>query len=79
MKLDIPFIARAGGHGATEALANAKNAIQIDFRKMNHVKLNEGGKTAIIGGGATVKQVIDGLEAVGKRTGKLCTVNSEGI
>ncbi|KAI1151267.1 hypothetical protein F4825DRAFT_423542 [Nemania diffusa] len=68
MKLDIPFIARAGGHGATEALANAKNAIQIDFRKMNHVKLNEGGKTAIIGGGATVKQVIDGLEAVGKRT-----------
>ncbi|KAI1124475.1 hypothetical protein F5Y10DRAFT_249357 [Nemania abortiva] len=67
-KFDIPFVARAGGHGATDSLANAKNAIQIDFRKMNHVKLNEDGKTVRIGGGVTSKQVIDGLEAVGKRT-----------
>ncbi|KAJ8121968.1 hypothetical protein ONZ43_g1715 [Nemania bipapillata] len=67
-EFDMPFVARAGGHGATEALANAKNAIQIDFRKMNYVTLNEGGKTARLGGGVNVKQVIDGLEAVGKRT-----------
>ncbi|KAI0420200.1 hypothetical protein F5X98DRAFT_38488 [Xylaria grammica] len=66
-KLKIPFVARAGGHGATESLSDAKNAIQIDFRKLNQVKLNSNGKTARIGGGATVKQVIDGLEAVGKR------------
>ncbi|KAI3335133.1 hypothetical protein F4824DRAFT_166970 [Ustulina deusta] len=66
-KFNIPFVARAGGHGATEALAHAKNAIQVDFRKLNHVKLNENGETATIGGGATMKQVIDGLEAVGKR------------
>jgi FAD/FMN-containing dehydrogenase len=78
-EFDIPFVARAGGHGATEALATAKNAIQVDFRKMNHVKLNKDGKTAAIGGGANVKQVVDGLEAVGKRTGKLAKVKYEGI
>ncbi|KAI0100095.1 hypothetical protein GGR51DRAFT_564506 [Nemania sp. FL0031] len=66
-EFDIPFVARAGGHGATDSLANAKNAIQIDFRKMNQVKLNDDGQTATLEGGVTVKQVVDGLEAVGKR------------
>ncbi|KAI0814416.1 hypothetical protein GGR55DRAFT_431499 [Xylaria sp. FL0064] len=66
-KYNIPFVARAGGHGATESLADATHAIQVDFRKMNQVKLNENGQTATIGGGANVKQVIDGLAAVGKR------------
>ncbi|KAJ8128842.1 hypothetical protein O1611_g4791 [Lasiodiplodia mahajangana] len=77
VKFNIPFVARAGGHGATDSLANAKNAIQIDFRKMNHVKLNGDGKTATLGGGVTVKQVVDGLEAVGKRAGKLAQVEGE--
>lgn len=74
-KYNTPFVARAGGHGATESLANAKNAFQIDFRKMNQVKLSEDGKTATIAGGATVKQVIDGLAAVGKRAGKFAELN----
>ncbi|KAI1459380.1 hypothetical protein F4805DRAFT_473318 [Annulohypoxylon moriforme] len=65
---DIPFIARAGGHGATESLASAKNAIQIDFRSLNQVKLSEDGTTTTIGGGATVKQVVSTLEDLGKRT-----------
>ncbi|CAJ2512976.1 Uu.00g010950.m01.CDS01 [Anthostomella pinea] len=65
---DIPFVARAGGHGATESLANAKNAIQVDLRTLNQIKLSEDGTTATIGGGATVKQVIDTLEGLGKRT-----------
>ncbi|KAI0525614.1 hypothetical protein F5B22DRAFT_590734 [Xylaria bambusicola] len=64
---NVPFVGRAGGHGATEALANAKNAIQVDFRKLNQVTLNANGETATIGGGATVKQIIDGLAAGGKR------------
>ncbi|KAI0540093.1 hypothetical protein GGR58DRAFT_462325 [Xylaria digitata] len=66
-KFNIPFVARAGGHGATESLADAQGAIQVDFRKLNQVKLNKNGQTATIAGGATVKQVIDGLAAVGKR------------
>ncbi|KAK6845412.1 hypothetical protein PG995_015522 [Apiospora arundinis] len=64
----IPFVARSGGHGATEALATAKNAIQIDFRAIDHVIVSADGKTARVGGGANVKQVVNGLSAAGKRT-----------
>ncbi|KAJ8106177.1 hypothetical protein ONZ43_g7152 [Nemania bipapillata] len=64
----IPFIARSGGHGATEAMSKAKNAIQIDFRSLNHIKLSEDGKSAAIGGGANVKDTVDKLAALGKRT-----------
>ena len=63
-------MARSGGHGATEALAAAKNAIQIDFRAINHVRVSGDGKTARVGGGANVKQVVAGLSAAGKRTGE---------
>ncbi|KAK6064225.1 6-hydroxy-D-nicotine oxidase 1 [Seiridium cupressi] len=64
---DMPFLARAGGHGATEALASATNAIQIDFRNLNQVKLSNDGQTATIGGGATVKAVVGKLMQSGKQ------------
>ena len=67
----MPFVARSGGHGATEALAVAKNAVQIDFRAISHVKVSADGKTARVGGGATVKQVVASLNAAGKQTGTL--------
>jgi len=67
---NIPFIARAGGHGATKALGQAKNAIQIDFRSLNSIKLSEDGQTATIGGGANVKDTISTLASLGKRTGE---------
>ena len=66
----MPFVARSGGHGATEALAAAKDAIQIDFRAMDHVDVSADGKTAKIGGGANVKTVVSALMAAGKQTGK---------
>ncbi|KAI1498756.1 hypothetical protein F5X99DRAFT_411811 [Biscogniauxia marginata] len=65
---DISFVARAGGHGATKSLGTAKNAIQIDFRSLDQIKLSEDGTTATIGGGTTVKQVVSTLEGLGKRT-----------
>ncbi|KUJ13259.1 FAD-binding domain-containing protein [Mollisia scopiformis] len=65
---NIPFIARAGGHGATKALSQAKNAIQIDFRSLNHIKLSEDGQTATIGGGANVSEIVNTLIGLGKRT-----------
>ncbi|KAI0414784.1 hypothetical protein F5X98DRAFT_236985 [Xylaria grammica] len=64
---NIPFVARAGGHGATKALSEAKDAIQIDLRSLNQIKLSKDGKTAIIGGGANVKDTVDTLAALGKR------------
>lgn len=67
---NIPFIARAGGHGATKALSLAKNAIQIDFRSLNHITLSEDGQAAIIGGGANVSDTVSTLASLGKRTGE---------
>ncbi|KAI1320500.1 FAD-binding domain-containing protein [Xylariaceae sp. FL0255] len=65
---DIPFVIRSGGHGATSALATAKDAIQIDLRLVKQVELKGDGSTATVGGGATHKDVIDSLEELGKRT-----------
>ncbi|KAI1382420.1 hypothetical protein F4677DRAFT_401876 [Hypoxylon crocopeplum] len=64
---DIPFVARSGGHGATEALGHAKDAIQIDFRGLNQVKVSEDGNTATIGGGTTVKTLVGALMDSGKQ------------
>lgn len=64
----IPFIARSGGHGATEAFASAKDAIQIDLRDMNQVEVSADGKTAKVGGGANMKQVVAALMDAGKQT-----------
>ncbi|KAL2016663.1 hypothetical protein VTK56DRAFT_3207 [Thermocarpiscus australiensis] len=62
-----PFVARVGGHGATEALSEAKNAIQIDLRLLDYDKLSEDGKTATIGGAANVKDTVSTLTALKKR------------
>ncbi|PQE16220.1 6-hydroxy-d-nicotine oxidase protein [Rutstroemia sp. NJR-2017a BVV2] len=67
---NIPFIARAGGHGATDALGQAKHTIQIDLRSLNHVILSEDGRSATIGGGATVLDTVNTLTSLGKRTGE---------
>lgn len=48
----------------------AKEALQIDLRNMSYVHVAEDGKSAKVGGGATVKQLVDSLEKVGKRTGE---------
>jgi hypothetical protein len=40
------------------------------LRKLNHVEIAEDGKTAKIGGGASVKEVVDALDKAGKRTGQ---------
>ncbi|KAB5582982.1 hypothetical protein GE09DRAFT_1181872 [Coniochaeta sp. 2T2.1] len=66
-KHDIPFVARAGGHGATAALGTVQNAIQIDIRPLDHVKVSEDGNSAKIGGGADIKGVVTALEKLGKR------------
>lgn len=49
-------------------MGKAKNSIQIDFRSLDHIKLSEDGKSAAIGGGANVKDTVEKLAALGKRT-----------
>ncbi|KAF5545679.1 transcriptional regulatory [Fusarium phyllophilum] len=64
----IPFLARSGGHGATEALQLAKDVIVVDLRDQNDVEIAEDGKSAKIGGGASVKKVVNELWTAGKQT-----------
>lgn len=47
-----------------------QNGIQISMRKLQSVKVDEGGDTATIGGGATQNTTLKALAKVGKRTGK---------
>ncbi|RKK88811.1 hypothetical protein BFJ71_g12755 [Fusarium oxysporum] len=44
----IPFLARSGGHGATEALQLAKDVIVVDLRDQNIVEIAGDGKSARI-------------------------------
>ncbi|EXL42174.1 hypothetical protein FOCG_15524 [Fusarium oxysporum f. sp. radicis-lycopersici 26381] len=64
----IPFLARSGGHGATEALQLAKDVIVVDLRDQNIVEIAGDGKSARIGGGASVKKVVNELWTAGKQT-----------
>ncbi|KAF4984574.1 hypothetical protein FZEAL_250 [Fusarium zealandicum] len=67
-KHGLPFLARSGSHGATEALKLAENAVVIDLRGWNQVDIAEDGKTATIGAGASVKKVVRDLWDAGKQT-----------
>ncbi|OHE99041.1 hypothetical protein CORC01_05731 [Colletotrichum orchidophilum] len=64
----LPFLARSGGHGATDSLSLATNVVSIDLRGMNQVIIDESGETVTIGGGANVKEVVNTLWAAGKQT-----------
>ena len=68
-KHDIPFIAKAGGHGAVTSLLNFENGIQISMSRIHHVTMSPNGKTAKIGGGIKAKELMDTLWDVGKQTG----------
>ncbi|KAF1982024.1 Glucooligosaccharide oxidase [Aulographum hederae CBS 113979] len=63
-----PFIARTGGHGSVQSLAGLKDGIQIDMHRMDKVEVSQDGKTAMVGGGARVKRVIEELRVAGKQT-----------
>ncbi|KAF6792710.1 hypothetical protein CSOJ01_14089 [Colletotrichum sojae] len=64
----LPFLARSGGHGATESLHAAKDVVVVDLRGRNEVRVNADGRTATIGGGANVKKVVNELWSAGKQT-----------
>ncbi|KAH8898315.1 FAD-binding domain-containing protein [Thozetella sp. PMI_491] len=64
----LPFVARSGGHGATEALASAQNAVMIDLRGIDQLQISEDGKHAWIGGGLSVKKLVHDLWSAGKQT-----------
>ena len=58
------------GHGSTETLGNAKNAIEIYVRGLNEITLNSDGNSASVGGGSYNQEIIDTLWNQGKASGR---------
>jgi len=66
-KLKLPFLAVAGGHGWTNTVSNVKNGIQINLRRLNTASVNADGKSATVGGGTLVHELVTALYAEGKQ------------
>ena len=55
-------------------LAELKNGIQINLRKLDSVEIDRvGGEKARLGGGVLVKKLVDDLAKAGKYAGKYAT------
>lgn len=68
---DRPFLALSGKHGDSNIWDQLENGVGINLRKLNSVKIAEGGKSANIGGGIMTKDLVDVLWEEGKMTSKL--------
>lgn len=66
----LPFLAVSGGHGFSETLAEMKGGIGIWMRQLGGVEIAEDGDSAVVGGGITSKELLDGLWAKGKLGGE---------
>lgn len=67
-KHKLPFIAIVGGHGTWRGMDKMKDGIGIYLRNLSIIKVNPDGKSAILGGGLRVADVIEGLWKKGKQT-----------
>jgi FAD/FMN-containing dehydrogenase len=65
-----PFLAVNNAHGGISTVGRVQNGIQINMQRIKGVKIAADGKTATFGAGILAKDVIDGLWAAGKQTGK---------
>lgn len=70
-KFNVPFYTRSTGHGSTITLGKF-NGVQISTKQLNQIKIQPGGKTAILGGGTYGKQIIEYFWDRGYVTGKHC-------
>lgn len=68
---ELPFIAINRGHGSPYTLSGVQNGIQIWMNKLTDITLSEDGKSAVMGGGVYVEQVISVLAQHGKASGEL--------
>lgn len=65
---DIPFLVVSGAHGWPTSLNTLQGGIQINMRKINFARVDYGGRTATVGGGALQYEVTQALFAEGKQT-----------
>jgi hypothetical protein len=68
-KYGIPFLAVSGTHGWTKTLNNLPFGIQINMRKLNTASVDQGGKTATVGGGMLQWELTRALFVANKQAG----------
>ena len=66
----LPFLATNRGHGTPLTLNKIKNGVLIKLRNLNTIDIAEDGKSALLGGGAYVDQVLEKLAVKNKVTSK---------
>lgn len=62
----IPFLATAGGHGATITYVNCTNGIEIDISNFNTVSIDASNNTMTVGGAVRFEDIIPPLYEAGK-------------
>lgn len=67
-KHSLPFLATVGGHGTYYGMEKMQNGMGIYLRNLTKLQVNPDGKSAQIGGGLRVEDVISGLWKKGKQT-----------
>ena len=67
-KHKLPFLATVGGHGTWYGMEKMKNGMGIYLRNLTTLKINPDGKSAVLGGGLRVVDIIEGLWKKGKQT-----------
>ena len=76
-KHGIPFLAVNKGHGSTDTLGRAHNAIEIHIRALNSITLNSDGNSASVGGGTYNQEIIDYTWSNGKASGMIANDPTE--
>ncbi|KAK3334192.1 hypothetical protein B0T19DRAFT_370031 [Cercophora scortea] len=64
----IPFLAQSGGHGSWYGMSKLQDGMGIWMHNLSKVEVSHDGKSATLGGGLYVDDVIRELWAVGKQT-----------
>ena len=67
--VNMPFLAVNQGHGNVNTLAKLQNGIMIWLNQLSSIELAGDGKTALLGGGVYIKQIVDELAKYHKITG----------
>ncbi|KAL8686941.1 MAG: hypothetical protein Q9218_006750 [Villophora microphyllina] len=66
--IGVPFFAVNKGHGSTITQRNVKHGIEINMRSLANIDIAADGKSASMGGGVFVEEIIQTLDAKGKST-----------
>ncbi|KAI4211498.1 MAG: hypothetical protein LQ351_005674 [Letrouitia transgressa] len=62
----LPFLAINRGHGTADQLGTIKHGVLINLRSLDSIQIAQDGKTAVMGGGVAIDQVIETLAQKGK-------------